>query len=224
MQNAPTGSVSADIEHDSGPHRRQRERLCIATRVVSPVSDLIRFVVGPQGEAVPDIKGTLPGRGVWVTATQGAVDEAVKRKAFARGFRRDVRVPADLAGRTERLLQRAVVEALAMAGKAGLIAAGFAKAEAALGREDVVALLHAREASVEGVRKLAAAARRRAGRPLPVIGSLTSAQLDLALSRTNVVHAALLGGPSSETFLARCRRLERFRAGDPHIHAASAPN
>jgi hypothetical protein len=35
--------------------------------------------------------------------------------------------------------------------------------------------------------------------------------LDLALGRPNVVHAALLAGPESETFLARAARLDRFR-------------
>ena len=97
-----------------------------------PVADLIRFVVGPDGEAVPDLKRKLPGRGVWVTATQDALGEAIKRKVFARGFKRDVRLPADLVGRTEQLLERAALDALAIAGKAGLVAAGFAKVEAAL--------------------------------------------------------------------------------------------
>ncbi len=203
------------IELDSGPFARGRERLCAATRTVRPVSDLIRFVIGPDGEAVADVKSKLPGRGIWVTATRDALGEAIKRKAFARGFKQEVRLASDLVTRTERLLESAVIDALAVAGKAGLVAAGFAKSEAALGREDVVALLHAAEASAEGVRKLnAASRRRRSGQPLVVIGFLTSEQLDLALKRPNVIHAALLAGPASETFLARCRRLERFRVGD----------
>jgi predicted RNA-binding protein YlxR (DUF448 family) len=193
---------------------------------VRPVSDLIRFVVGPDGEAVADVKNKLPGRGIWVTATRQALDEAIKRRAFSRGFKRQVRLDADLVGRTERLLERAAVDALAVAGKAGLVAAGFAKSEAAMAREDAVALLHAAEASPDGTRKLDAAMRRRpAGRPVAVIGFLTAAQLDLALNRPNVIHAALLAGPASETFLARCRRLERFRTGDQHTKAAeAAPN
>jgi predicted RNA-binding protein YlxR (DUF448 family) len=221
---AQTGQeTEAIIELDSGPFARQRERLCAATRTVRPVSDLIRFVVGPDGEAVADVKSKLPGRGIWVTATREALAEAIKRKAFARGFKREVRLTPDLVARTERLLERAALDALAVAGKAGLVAAGFAKSEAAtLGREDVVALLHAAEAASEGVRKLdAALRRRRSGQPLVVIGFLTSAQLDLALNRPNVIHAALLAGPASETFLARCRRLERFRVGDQHNRAGA---
>jgi predicted RNA-binding protein YlxR (DUF448 family) len=205
------------------PAAGERARFCAATRTVRPVSDLIRFVVGPQDELVPDIKGKLPGRGVWITGTREALDQALRRRAFARGFKREVRLPADLLARTERLLERAVIDALAMAGKAGLVATGFAKAATALEHERVVALVHAAEASPEGVRKLAAAWRRRRSDEPPVaVGFLTGAQLDLALNRPNVIHAALLAGPASETFLARCRRVERFRTGDQYPQAAEA--
>jgi uncharacterized protein len=208
-------TLSADTELDAGPRSRDRERLCVATRTVRPVADLIRFVVGPDGEAVPDLKSKLPGRGVWVTGTRDALGEAIKRKVFARGFKRDVRLAADLLSRTERLLEKAVLDALAIAGKGGFVAAGFAKVEAALAHEEVAALLHAAEASPDGVRKLDAALRRRPqAHPVAVISTLALAQLDLALGRPNVVHAALLAGPASDTFLARLRRLERFRTGD----------
>src|SRR5580658_2315758 len=201
-------------ELDGGPRARERERMCAATRAVRPVSDLIRFVVGPEGEAVADVKGKLPGRGIWITGTRDALSEAFKRKAFARGYKREVRLPLDFVARTERLLESAVLDALAVAGKAGLVAAGYVKAEKGLEAGDVVALLHAVEASPEGTRKLDAVWRRQSGQPPVVIGFLTSAQLDLALNRPNVIHAALLAGPGSETILARCRRLERFRTGD----------
>lgn len=220
--------MTAQVQHrdddgalDGGPHSRNRERLCVVTRTVRPVEDLIRFVVGPDGAAVPDIKCRLPGRGVWVTATQDVLTDAMARKAFARGFKRDVRLPADLAAQTERLLLQAVLDALAMAGKSGLVAAGFAKAATALEHECVIALLHAAEASGDGVRKLDAVARRQRGgqgvdrgaETPPVIEFLTSAQLDLALGRSNVIHAALLAGPASDTFLSRSRRLQRYRTG-----------
>ena len=94
-------SSSSTADHAT----RERERLCAATRTVRPVSDLIRFVVGPDGEAVADVKNKLPGRGIWVTATRDALDEAIKRKAFARGFKREVRLPAG-SGRPHRAAAR----------------------------------------------------------------------------------------------------------------------
>ena len=207
--------IEPAIEIDTGPRDGERERLCVATRTVRPVADLIRFVVGPDGEAVPDLKRKLPGRGVWVTATQDALGDAIRRRVFARGFKRDVRLPADLLERTDRLLERSALDALAIAGKASLVATGFAKVETALLREQVVALLHAAEAAPDGVKKLDSAMRHGAqAGVIAIIRILTSAQLDLALGRPNVIHAALIAGPSSDTVLARLRRLERFRTGD----------
>jgi predicted RNA-binding protein YlxR (DUF448 family) len=220
---AGTQEVVSAVELDRGPRAGERTRMCAVTREIRPLSELIRFVVGPDGAAVPDVKTKLPGRGLWITASREALGEAIKRKVFGRGFKREVRLPPDLADQTERLLERAVLDALAMAGKAGSVAAGFAKTEAALEHEEVIAVLHAAGASADGVRKLQARAQRyRSGIPPAEIGFLTTAQLDLALSRPNVVHAALLAGPASETFLARCRRLERFRTGDQQHQAGKA--
>ena len=75
---------------------------------------MIRFVVGPDGAAVPDLKRRLPGRGIWITATWQALRSAITRKAFARAFKRDVRLAPDLVETTERLLERAALDALAI--------------------------------------------------------------------------------------------------------------
>jgi hypothetical protein len=207
-----------DHETDAGPRKSGSERLCLATGTVKPVEEMIRFVIGPDGTPVADLRRRLPGRGVWISATRAALTTAVARKAFARGFKRDIRLPADFIDTTERLLERSTLDALSMAHKAGKVAIGFGTAEAALAEDAVVALLHAAEAAPDGVRKLAAAVRRRFGERaenVTVIASFGGTQLDLALGRSNVVHAALLAGPESETFLARAARLDRFRSGIP---------
>jgi predicted RNA-binding protein YlxR (DUF448 family) len=201
------------------------ERCCALTRDLKPVSAMIRFVVGPAGEAVPDIKRKLPGRGIWITSTRVAIEEAIKRNVFARGFKRDVRVTKDLAAQTERLLESAALDALAMAGKAGCVIGGFAKVEATIDRDNVLALIHASDAAADGKRKLDAALHRNTSEKpgeIAVIDAFTGTQLDLALNRPNVVHAALLAGPGSETFLARVLRLERFR-NSPDAVSAHAP-
>lgn len=203
------------IELDDGPRSRGAERFCVATRAVQPVEHMIRFVIAPNGEAVADLKHNLPGRGVWVTATRSALDQAQKTNAFARGFPRDVRLAGDLVPRTERLLENAALDALAVARKAGLVAMGFAQVAMALKRNAVIALLHAAEAAPDGVKKLNSALRQsRQSGSVRIIRILTTSQLDLALGRPNVIHAALLAGPPSDTFLARLQRLERFRTGD----------
>jgi uncharacterized protein len=203
------------IELDDGPRSRGAERFCVATRAVQPVEHMIRFVIAPNGEAVADLKHNLPGRGVWVTATRSALDQAQKTNAFARGFRRDVRLAGDLVPRTERLLENAALDALAVARKAGLVAMGFAQVEIALKRNVIIALLHAAEAAPDGVKKLNSALRQsRQSGSVRISRILTTSQLDLALGRPNVIHAALLAGPASETFMARLWRLERFRGAE----------
>jgi predicted RNA-binding protein YlxR (DUF448 family) len=200
------------------------ERTCALSRQIKPVAEMIRFVLAPGGEVVADVKRKLPGRGLWITGTRVAVEEAVKRNVFARGFKCDVRMAGDLAAGTERLLERAALDALAIAAKAGRLVGGFAKVEAAIGRDDVLALLHAADSAADGKRKLAAAVHRNTSeksREIELIELFTSAQLDLALHRPNVVHAALLAGPGSDTFLARVARLQRFR-NSPAVATANA--
>jgi len=202
---------------DLGPRRIApgSERLCAATGEVTPVADMIRFVVAPDGSVVPDLKRRLPGRGIWITATRPALCSALARKAFARSFKREVRVAGDLVESTERLLERASLDALAMAHKARRAIIGFAKVEAALGRmERVAALIQGSDAGQDGVRKLNASVRQRPdAENIVIINTFAISQLDLAFGRANVVHAVLVAGPESEAFLARVARLERFRTG-----------
>jgi uncharacterized protein len=205
------------LDTDRGPAegRRGVERLCALTREVKPLADLIRFVAAPDGAIVPDIKRKLPGRGVWVTARRASIDEAVKRNVFARSLKREVRAAADLGATVDRQLEAAALDALAIAHKAGRIAIGFTRTEAAIADKPVVAVLSAADGAADGTRKIAAALARRqtsenAGE-IPLFSGFTSAQLDLALGRSNVIHAALLAGPASKGFLERYRSLERFR-------------
>lgn len=211
----------ADPDLDDGPrtNRSATERMCAVTRLVRPIDELIRFVVAPQGEVIPDLKRKLPGRGLWVSASRQAVAEAVRRNQFTKGFKREVRVAPTLAADTEALLVRSVTEALAMAAKAGQVVSGFSKVEGALRLGQAAALIHASDGAADGIRKLDAIVRQNAGigdesREFPVVTALTSEQLDLALGRSNVIHAAVLAGPASKTFLSRSQVLVRYRMAD----------
>jgi hypothetical protein len=125
-------------------------------------------------------------------------------------------VTAELADVTERLLVSGALDALSIAGKSGLVLTGFAKVEAAIAHDTIVGLIHASDAAKDGVAKLSGALRHRPDADrVTTVRTFTTAQLDLALGRSNVVHAALLAGPANDTFLARLTRFERFRTGEP---------
>jgi hypothetical protein len=191
------------------------ERTCIVSRETRPVGELIRFVLGPDHAVVPDLKRTLPGRGVWVTCARSAVEMATKKRLFGRGFGEEARADPALPDLVETLLADAALGTLGLARKAGSVVLGFAKVEAAVGRDDVIAVIHASDAGDDGIAKLKAAVRRRTGEAdgIPVVRSFAGAQLDLALGRGNVVHAAVLAGRAGETFLERHRALDRYRGG-----------
>ncbi|CAN7636789.1 RNA-binding protein [Bradyrhizobium sp. LjRoot220] len=221
----------ADPDLDNGPRteRSATMRMCAVTREVRPIDELIRFVVSPQGEVVPDLKRKLPGRGLWISASRRTVAEAVRRNQFSRGFKREIRAAATLPADTEALLVRSATEALAMVAKAGQIVSGFSKVEGALRDGQAQALIHATDGAADGIRKLDAIVRQKRANAdespeIPIVNVLTSAELDLALGRSNVIHAALLAGPASKTFLSRCQTLVRYRMADDDKTAEAARN
>jgi uncharacterized protein len=196
------------------------DRMCIVTRQVRDAGELIRFVVSPGGELVPDLRRRLPGRGVHVTATSEMVATAERKHLFAKAFEGKVTVPPGLAEWVGRLIAHAAVQGIALARKGGTAVFGYSKVEKALAEGHVVALLHAIEASTDGVAGLGSAARRSGTKP-DIVRVFTGEQLDLAFGRTNVIHAALLAGPASEHAMARIRDLRRYR-GEESFPADSA--
>lgn len=198
------------------------ERSCILTRETGSPDDLMRFVRDPDGNVVADLRHRLPGRGAWLTPTAAALGEAIRRKLFARAFKAEAKAAPELVEAVDAALLRDLLGALGLANKAGGVTTGFFKVDAALRSGEAAALIHAREASQDGRRKLAQAIRVRALNatqpntisPVPTYDDLRGDDLDMALGRVHVIHAALLAGAGSEGCLARWRRLRRFRGID----------
>jgi predicted RNA-binding protein YlxR (DUF448 family) len=222
-------AVADPTDLDNGPRTAKSgtARMCAVTRQVQPIDNLIRFVIAPTGEVIADLKHKLPGRGLWISTSHSVLAEAVKRGVFSRGFKSaghkstahvsPVHVSPNLISETEALLVRGIIEALAMAGKAGDVVAGFTKVEAAVRSGAAMALIHASDGAHDGIRKLDALARQTTSETnletaeIPILTPLTSAELDLALGRSNVIHAALRAGSAAKTVLTRCQALGRFR-------------
>ena len=194
------------------------DRTCIVTRRPAGPDELIRFVVGPDGAVVPDLKRNLPGRGCWVTADREHVDKAAKKGVFARALKAQVTVSPDLGGMVDRLLAKSALGALGLARKAGVVALGATKVEASVRSGAALLVLHAAEASEDGLRKIAQARRAtaHAGGPEIMAYKLFSEQeLGLALGGTNVIHAAVLAGDAGRAAEKRMVALDRYRGGSP---------
>jgi predicted RNA-binding protein YlxR (DUF448 family) len=203
-------------KHAGGDRLGDHLRLCAVTRAELPVTDLIRFVAGPDGAITPDLARKLPGRGVWLTADRQTVAAAVKNRAFARSLKQPVNAPADLPAVVEDLLAKRAVEALAMANKAGHAISGFDKVWETIEKGRAALLVHGSDAAADGRDRLTRkfqAVQAATGRTATVVTELAIEQLSLAMGRSNVVHAALIHGGVTDRFTGEAARLSRYRSG-----------
>jgi uncharacterized protein len=196
----------ADDEPETGPLRR-----CIVTRERLPKERMIRFVVGPDRALVPDLAATLPGRGIWLSASGDVLETARAQgglgRAFARAARGPVMVPPDLPAVLETALVRRIGELLGLARRAGQAVAGFEKAREWMrtGRGRLV--LQALDGSAaERARFIAGV-----GEAVLVLNPLPASALGRVFGRDHVVHVAIAPGRLGERLATEAARLEGLR-------------
>lgn len=181
-------------------------RRCLVTGAIRPKAELLRCVVGPDGNIVPDIAGRLPGRGLWLTARRDIVAMAAAKRIFARAARSQVGVDERLADRIEQLLAKRCCEILGLARRAGQALAGFEKVRALAASGGAAVLVEAADGGGDSRAKLAALAPG-----VPVVDRLSCAELSGAFGREHVVHAALMPGRLASSLVAEAARLGGFR-------------
>jgi hypothetical protein len=187
----------------------ERERRDIVSGEVMAEEKLVRFVVGPEGQVVPDLARKLPGRGIWVAADRAAVQAAAKKNLFARAAKAQVKASAELADQVEMLLRRRLLSGLGLARKAGSITSGFEKVSQAISSGKVAWLIEASDGAQDGRRKLLAVARKQPRQP-GLIGAFSAAELGLALGAENVIHTAFLAGRAADRWAQDVDRLSGF--------------
>lgn len=183
-------------------------RTCLVRKVSRPRAELLRFVVSPRGVLVPDIKGGLPGRGLWLTPERGVVEHAVQKGVFQRAARQKVKVPQDLADRVDQALKAQCVGFLGFARRAGLVVNGFEKVQSCFRRGTVALLLQAtgHEGS-DGCRQMAALVQSfnpTSEEHVCVFSLLDDGELGVCIGRDYAVHIAVLQGERSHGSLVAC--------------------
>ncbi len=192
------------VEPSHTPTRR-----CLASGASLPQRELVRFIVGPDSQIVPDIAGKLPGRGLWVTARRKDVEMACDQNLFSRAARAQVIVPDDLCDLVGKLLRRNCLGLIGLSRKAGELITGFEKVKSCLGAGQAAVLICAADAGSDGREKLF-----RFAKDLPKIQAFSSAELSAALGRENVVHIALKDGGLAHRLVKEARRLASFEYED----------
>ena len=181
------GRAGASKDRESGA-----ERKCIATGEVYPKYRLVRFVVGPDGQVVPDVLGKLPARGIWVSADRDAIELAQKKGLFSRSVKQPVKTPDNLVEEVERQLA----------------VAGYEKVKGWLQTEEALVLIQAVDGSGRGKSKLSTPHYGH------YIGCLTADELGLAFGRQTVIHGALASGGLTLRVVEEAHRLNGVRKNE----------
>lgn len=196
------------------------DRTCIVSRKTFDPQALIRFVAGPDGKVVPDLKRKLPGRGCWVKAERALVEQAVKRKLFARALKQDVKADPELGLLVERLLVADLAGMMNLARKASQFVTGSMKVDLAVRSGEAMAVFHATDAAADGVRKIDQA--RKAWRlgtdseeEIPSFRLFSVAEMEELIGQNAFIHAAALAGQAGEGVVKRATMLETYRHGGP---------
>jgi predicted RNA-binding protein YlxR (DUF448 family)/ribosomal protein L30E len=102
------------------------QRSCLGCRQSRDRDALIRFVLSPQGELVPDIEAKLPGRGAYTCVSETCLQAALKQRQFSRAFKREVvtMTPDEMTGQVGGIMQRRILGYLGLANKAGQVISG----------------------------------------------------------------------------------------------------
>lgn len=102
------------------------QRSCLGCRTSKDKNLLIRFVLTPEMEIMPDLDSRLPGRGAYTCINQRCVAAAIEQRQFKRSFKHDVTVmpPEQLVEHVRQQLHGRIIGLIGLANKAGLITSG----------------------------------------------------------------------------------------------------
>ncbi|GAC1346751.1 MAG: hypothetical protein NVSMB18_29790 [Acetobacteraceae bacterium] len=176
---------------------------------------MLRFVIGPANQVVPDLAAKLPGRGIWLSARRDVLETARTRNAFARAARSPVNTPADLTQMVEQGLTRRVAELLGLARRAGQAVCGFQRAREWLASGRVGMVIQATDGSQEERARFLSGVR-----DLPVAAPLPAHALGAVFSRDHVVHVAVAQGRLAEALRVETDRLAGVAGRDGRMEQA----
>ncbi len=178
-------------------------RRCLVTGELKKRADLIRFVIGPEQAVVPDLKENLPGRGLWVTATEPSVRAASAKNLFAKAAKSSAHPAAALADDVTQLLRKRCLDLFGLSKGAGIAVLGETQTREALNAGKLALYVHARDA-----------AHVLENRPeTPRCGLFTRDELGAAFGMNEIVHAGLLPHGLTQKMQMEIRRLQSMISG-----------
>ena len=190
-------------------------RRCLVTGTVLQKAELIRFVVDPSNQVVPDVGGSLPGRGMWVIPSSEAIDTAVRKNLFSRAAKTSVQASEGLTAQTGLLLRKRCLDFLGLSKRSGIAVLGQPQVEAAIRAHKLGLLAIATDASENGLNEVTGMSQIK---DLPIIRPFTRHEMGAALGYDQVVYMGLIPHRLTKTIRDECNRLDKY-AQTQHVTA-----
>lgn len=180
-------------------------RKCIVTGEIKEKSQLLRFVITPDKQIVPDFYKKLPGKGVYVSISYDVLQQAIAKNVFSKVLKKNVKVSADLLQIVENILHKNALNAISLAKKAGNTVIGMDKVLEALKAGKVQFILEATDAGGDGQKKLSHYTEN-----MQVYRLFSVEELDKALDKGNTVYLAFLKQEMSKMVQDNFEKLSTF--------------
>ena len=170
---------------------------------------MLRFVLGPDSTIVFDAAATLPGRGMWLSASGDVIELAVKRAVYARAAKAQVKLPPDLRDIVKGRLAARLTDLIGIARRSGAAIAGFEKAREWLVADKAGLVVQAADGSAEE------RARFIGNRDVVCVPALSGAALGRVFGREQAVHVAIAPGRLAEMIGIEAARLAGVAGAGP---------
>jgi len=180
-------------------------RKCIVTGEIKEKSQLLRFVITPDKQIVPDFYKKLPGKGVYVSSSYSVLAQAITKNVFSKVLKKNIKVSADLLQIVENILHKNALNAISLAKKAGNTVIGMDKVLEALKAGKVQFILEATDAGDDGQKKLSHYTEN-----MQVYRLFSVEELDKALDKGNTVYLAFLKQEMSKMVQDNFEKLSTF--------------
>lgn len=183
-------------------------RTCVTCRTETARGDLLRMVLGPDGELAVDFSQRLAGRGAYACWTRDCLDGAFQKGRLTRALRGPVPAEGSEATREQvlRYLERHLAETCAIARRSGALKSGAHTVDMAFRRGWVRMGMTTSDAGADAVERVQRKCRRTGveWHSLP----LTSEQFGRAVGKGIRSVAAMGDGPLANELE---RSLQRHR-------------
>ena len=180
-------------------------RKCIVTGEIKEKSQLLRFVLTPDKQIVPDLYKKLPGKGIYVSDSYTLLKQAIDKNIFAKVLKKNAKANKELLQMVENCLHKNALNAISLAKKGGITVIGLDKVLAALKENKLAFLLEARDAGQDGLKKL-----QNYISGLSVYRLFNVEDLDKTLDKVNTVYIGFLKAEMSVMVKDNFDRLSLF--------------